>query len=601
MNNKPTILRGALALTSVFFILTQIKTKKPRPVARRDEVKTSLSRANDEKIQVRDLAPIDNYGIWAKGMCEPAGSVGYYPMVQIAPGAITSKEACAGLCDPYDDCLGFSFSDSIKECIVHFDGYIDTQVNDGSTYPEINTPGNPAGMCYSNFVGSGPISKTGTFTSADAVCFERGSLTPGTLNAAAHYDSKGAGGCVDISGEAYDYIAIDLGSFGTPEICAEKCDLHSNNVGFEFDTNSNRCKCLFSDGETPVPLPAYLDPYEPIASAAAQIGTGEVQGNGNSVLDPFIICYKNSASTIVNNLAVNGDPLFMGFQGQVFKFDGRDGAWYANVASKNLQWNLRFGKFDSCPKKENMFVTGTAITIFRQETFDKNNIVHSIVVEVVDEDTLPIDCQSEVCLGNGTLKISIDGNDIMQPGDYPLANVGGRVVAYNTYAACSRKWYDYEKVSDTVDAIFSTARELGSEKVPVDYVIESRGEMVDAAQCEGWLNDRIVKNDLFDQGGYWSTVHIRTPLISFHVEYRQGGNGKDMSCDFNSLDAWITDASDKITGQEWKGVLGETRYPKFYADGKKITSDRDMLLVGKEDEDYEVDGPFGVGFKAREL
>ena len=35
---------------------------------------------------------------------------------------------------------------------------------------------------------------------------------------------------------------------------------------------------------------------------------------------------------------VNGDPLIMGLSGQLFKFDGRSGAWYSAVSSPSFQW-----------------------------------------------------------------------------------------------------------------------------------------------------------------------------------------------------------------------------------------------------------------------
>jgi len=592
MSNKITLLRGTLVLGAIFLVFDQFNNDTPGLLRDNSKVK-------------RRLAAIDSFGIFAKGACYDGGKQPY-PGIIYFPGAVPSKELCAELCEPYADCLGFSFGVTAKDCTLHYDGYIDTDdKTSGTNYPIITGPAAPyPGYCVSDpFIGSGPVSNVGVgFSSTDSVCFEKGSLTPGNLDKLSHYSSIGIGGCVDFDGNPYDYVAIDLGSFGTPEICAEKCDIHDNSVGFEVHSVTNRCKCLFNDGDLPVPLPPYLDPYEPTTAGQAGIGEGEIsEYTNNGVLYQNSNCYKNTAlATAAAPLAVNGDPLFTGFQGQVFKFDGRDRAWYANVAAKSLQWNLRFGKFDTCPQEEDTFVTGTAMTILRPgPPGQPEEVAHSIVVEVVDLDKIAPECSSRVCLGNGSLKISIDGQDIVYTGDYPLANVGGRVVAHNTYAACSRKWYDFEKMSpDSNESTLRTTRELRSGKASVDYILQSRGEMIDSEECEGWLNDRIANDDLFEQGGQWATVHIRTPLISFHVEYRQN-DGMDGGCAFNSIDAWITDASTIMKGQQWKGIIGETRYPKYYADGRPITSDRVMLLVGKDDEDYEVDGPTGVAFKAR--
>lgn len=54
--------------------------------------------------------------------------------------------------------------------------------------------------------------------------------------------------------------------------------------------------------------------------------------------------------------------------------------------------------------------------------------------------------------------------------------------------------------------------------------------------------------------------------------------------------------------EEWQGVLGETREPVFDGTtGERVMSDRDALLRGKHDRDYEVDGPHGKDFRAKEM
>mmetsp|Transcript_23300 Transcript_23300/g.26827 ORF Transcript_23300/g.26827 Transcript_23300/m.26827 type:complete len:115 (-) Transcript_23300:220-564(-) len=114
------------------------------------------------------------------------------------------------------------------------------------------------------------------------------------------------------------------------------------------------------------------------------------------------------------------------------------------------------------------------------------------------------------------------------------------------------------------------------------------------------MDDCVTHDDLFLQTGTWETVHIETPLISFIVEYRQS-NGEAEGCNFQSLDAWITDASPEILEETWEGILGETRLPKFYADGNHILNDRGMILLGKGDCGYEINEESGVDFGARLL
>ena len=139
---------------------------------------------------------------------------------------------------------------------------------------------------------------------------------------------------------------------------------------------------------------------------------------------------------------VNGDPLIIGLSGQVFKFEGRSGAWYSALASNSLNWNMRFTEFTECPAKENMFVTAVAFTMFDAQ----HRTSHQIEVAVTDVRKVFPGCMdgSATCLGNGSLRITIDGDTTVAPGDYSLPNSDGRVIAYNTFGACSRKWFDYD-------------------------------------------------------------------------------------------------------------------------------------------------------------
>eukprot|EP00591_Stephanopyxis_turris_P001726 CAMPEP_0195518940 /NCGR_PEP_ID=MMETSP0794_2-20130614/14000_1 /TAXON_ID=515487 /ORGANISM="Stephanopyxis turris, Strain CCMP 815" /LENGTH=872 /DNA_ID=CAMNT_0040647995 /DNA_START=133 /DNA_END=2751 /DNA_ORIENTATION=+ len=292
---------------------------------------------------------------------------------------------------------------------------------------------------------------------------------------------------------------------------------------------------------------------------------------------------------------VNGDPVFLGLQGQVFKFDGSSGKWYANVATSTLQWNLRFREFETCPEGENMFVTGTGITLLHPSKvpFAQPQVAHTIAIMVADEDKFMPGCDSdsEICLGGGSLKIYVDEEEFTAPGDYPLGKMGGRVVAHNTFAACSRKWYDYV-VSDEDD---SRVHRAVKSKSPIEFLIEDRGEVLDRASCDEWIKDRVTDQDFFAQNGDWSTIHIETPTIKFHVEYRQSND----DCKSHILDAWISEVSPVHYEKKWQGILGETHEPKFYPNGEPVTSERSFLLDGKDDKDYEVDGPFGIKFAAR--
>jgi len=296
----------------------------------------------------------------------------------------------------------------------------------------------------------------------------------------------------------------------------------------------------------------------------------------------------------------NSDPIILGLQNQVFKFIGQSDSWYANLANKYFQWNMQFRDFESCPVNESMFISGISISMFGD---DDSDILIATTPEAIPE------CRNDpkrVCLGEGTLHISLDGGEtyISEAGDYH-SGLSTRVVAHNTYAACSRKWHDYD-VSDAKNLRRLAAanksqnrrRMAIQEKQPLQLLRENKAKMIDPEDCDDWIDERSKNNDLFQQKGQWSTLYIETELVSFHIEYRRS-DFYDRQCDFQALDAWMTKVSSTVETEQWSGILGETKY-KVYdkTTGDQIKSDRDQLLRGKDDADYEVDGPFGRKFAA---
>lgn len=305
--------------------------------------------------------------------------------------------------------------------------------------------------------------------------------------------------------------------------------------------------------------------------------------------------------------AVSGDPIIIGLKNQVFKFDGKNDAWYANLATDTFQWNMKFHKFSQCPKSEDMFISGMTFSIYDESEFpridsmDKRTAKHAIGVMVRNEDSYFPGCDKNSfhCLGFGSLAITLNDDIITMPGKYSSSS--GRdqevtVIAYNTFGACSRRCFDC--LQNEEDKIFEHGRRLSLDKRPIDYLLEADGDRRDSNVCRKWIEKRAVNDDLFQQAGGWSTIHIETPLVSIHVEYRQSQGG-DGSCPSHSLDAWMSHVSLEMHNQDWQGILGETRLRKFDSEGGQIKSDRSRLLIGKEDNDYEVMGAYGSDFKVR--
>mmetsp|Transcript_13363 Transcript_13363/g.19281 ORF Transcript_13363/g.19281 Transcript_13363/m.19281 type:complete len:1055 (+) Transcript_13363:113-3277(+) len=298
-------------------------------------------------------------------------------------------------------------------------------------------------------------------------------------------------------------------------------------------------------------------------------------------------------------LGVIGDPLIMGLDDQLFKFDGRSDAWYASLATESLQWNMKFHRFSSCPEEEDMFVTGAGISYYSQRhitsMFDNSarTLMHSFLARVKDENLFYPGCGPEVCLGEGSLVLLMDDMIIDTPGEY-FSNGGDmRIVTYNIPGACARKWLDYVPPEKRAN------RKL-SQKPPFDFLWDGMDGVVNPQECSEWLQLRERNGDLFVQPGGWSTIHIETPLVSFHIEYRQNAivDQELGGCDFHSIDSWMTEVSPAFQDQEWQGILGDTRNPVFDTNGRQVISDRNELLRGKLDSDYEVDGPFGTDFLA---
>ena len=286
---------------------------------------------------------------------------------------------------------------------------------------------------------------------------------------------------------------------------------------------------------------------------------------------------------------VNGDPLIMGLAGQLFKFDGRSGAWYSAVSSKSFQWNMKIHQYDGCPSDSNTFVSGVGFTLFKKNRLTGARVpAHQVAVNVVNEWGTSTGCGTEAtnCLGNGSLELVIDDKKYLYPGDYQFKDGTGRVVAFNTFFECSRKWYDFDITPVGADASGAgSLRRLSTFPGVFDVVRDLGDTMVDKDVCSEWIAERQANNDLFLQAGAWSTIIVKTEDISFHIEYKQ----ETKRCDAHTVDVWISSVSPDLYDEEWEGVIGETKDPANHP-GEKV--ERSEFLKFPKDEQYEVMSPF---------
>lgn len=476
----------------------------------------------------------------------------------------------------------------------------------------------------------------------------QGATVPLRRLAATDYGNVGPGYCASYN---------DPSVIGSPngiispsaEDCSAQCDADPTCVAFEYD---DEMASATEGGFYPCVL---YDTYEPGKLEEYEFATCYVK---ISFLDSIGESY----------ISVLGDPLFTGFQGQVLKFEGRDSAWYANLASPSLQWNLNFHKvsllqflrpllriiaqeecfypgvfiflaninvlthvchvsishlhillclllcifqFDQCPAGEDMFVTSTSINLLKEDGSADSILVTVNGASPTQEDGL----------ANGVLSIVVGEQTINTPGDYRFDDSGIRVVVHNTYGACSRKWYDYDKSIEAaatehkivegaatspshrrLKAIEEPVVDLlegNDEPSPLDLLLKSQGKMLDPEECDAWISERVTNGDLFDQRGGWATIYIMTPLVNYHLEVRQS-DPETSPCTYQSLDTWISHITDELRAEEWRGIIGETRTSKEDENGNPIMYDRLAILDYPEDEAYEVDGPFGTSFVAKE-
>jgi len=278
------------------------------------------------------------------------------------------------------------------------------------------------------------------------------------------------------------------------------------------------------------------------------------------------------------------------------------------------------------------------------------------LISITDESKVFPGCPNdgEICLSDGSLQIHIDGQVYTQPGDYRVSD-DLRIVAFNTWEACARKWYDYEDGIHRHDAYYNNLavhrrkllndtqnqnnqskwslwdlwsphrRSLLSSQTPLEFIRQDREHMVKPAECSPWLEVRTTRDDLFEQQGGWAMVYIETPYARFQVQHRQvsktrellegGGSGAPQDlvvegmlfegnqhlCQAHVLDGWLAQTSQSLRDEApWNGILGETKVLKYNANGDPILLNRNLILIG-EDEDYEVGEPFETEFAAKEM
>ena len=352
---------------------------------------------------------------------------------------------------------------------------------------------------------------------------------------------------------------------------------------------------------TSAPVVAPVAPTLAPTTAAPVIPAPVLVATPAPVAPPVTIVTATSAPVLVhNNPGVNGDPIIMGLAGQIFKFEGRSGAWYSAVSAKSFQWNMKTQKFDGCPMGSDTFLTGVGLTVFGTTK------THQVEINVVNPYTVNSGCGNEVnkdfdygCLGAGSLELVIDGHKVVQSIDMPFDDNTGRVIAFNTIGKCSRRWFDFD-ITPREDRGLRHGKSGRALDVMLgagifDVLGSTKDTAVDQDGCSAWTAERKERNDILKQTGTFSTIVIKTEKISFHVEYHQEWE----RCNAHSLDIWISEVHPDVVEEQWEGVIGETKDLGYdNKKGEKRYMNRESALQFKNDEDYEVVSPYSTSCKA---
>ena len=258
---------------------------------------------------------------------------------------------------------------------------------------------------------------------------------------------------------------------------------------------------------------------------------------------------------------------------------------------------MKITEFEGCPADSNKFVTGLGLTVFDKKT---GNPLHQIEAAVANEHSVDTGCgfaaekgNDYSCLGAGSLELIIDGRKVTHSIDMPLSN-GGTILAYNTIASCSRRWFDFD-LTPPEDVVLSRGRNLRNEEEGVggafNIIDGMKDTTIDSDTCTEWTTARKENGDLLKRTGTWSTVVIKTEQLTLHVAYKQIQNTE--GCNAHVLDMWIQEVSPDVYLENWEGVVGETKDMSYHytvGDPQQRMS-RTEALKYITDEEYEVIAP----------
>ncbi|CAM9412482.1 unnamed protein product [Scytosiphon promiscuus] len=293
-----------------------------------------------------------------------------------------------------------------------------------------------------------------------------------------------------------------------------------------------------------------------------------------------------------------GDPHMVGFLGQKFDFTGGDGAWYCLMKdSPTFQMNMRVTN-PVAELPQITYITGLSIL-----TTDTDGIDHSIVITVKDPHVLESSCPDGMfpCLADGALDVVLDGHEeLMAPGTVILGR-DVMVSAANLPGECRSFGFEKYWERKKLEASLAHGRRLDDAVSMAEWILTDP-TMTNAQECVEYVTrTESEEAGVFAHNSEHVSFQIVTPTATVRLSHGRLHQVamRDPTDQFDLPDhlTWQMNMGleRNSLNRAATGILGETFEPTLDPNGVPIMSGMGAIR-GKDEDDYRVDGPFGVVF-----
>lgn len=239
---------------------------------------------------------------------------------------------------------------------------------------------------------------------------------------------------------------------------------------------------------------------------------------------------------------------------------------------------------------------------------DLDGVMHTMTVLVGNPETLEAECPIGVspCLGNGALRVILDGRSVERPGETTLGrqvtfgavNIPGECRPFGFEKYWGRKVHEAE--------LFAAAG--GNRRLDINPVIPMAEWILqdrlatNKPECQSYVNVAQAEGTLLDHQSEHVSFQLATPSFRMRLNYGKLHQlaTRDPTDQFDLPDH-ITHQmnfglSDVVLGENPLGIMGETAVVRADQQfGQPIM--HGLGVISGAEEDYKVDGALGVHFK----